>query len=182
MTPAGYMAKRVKTPVGFHADGVLDVYSLSSCVNHDFADYIEYWKHNGYWLFDSPEIIQAVAQDNHIQLEGTLLFYYEVHEKEFDGKNWFPHQAEASFPTNVRAPSEKTLDGFDVVTFFARSSPECSPLSCNGMAGKIPTNEHCLLDSFDDAYAKVTAGAFNQAEPGPYRIFAVYSVPLGDRP
>jgi len=182
MTPAGYMAKRVKTPVGFQADGVLDVYSLSSCINDDFADYIQYWKHNGYWLFDSPEIIQAVAQDNHIQLEGTLLFYYEVHEKEFDGKNWFPHQAEASFPTNVRAPCEKTLDGFDVVTFFARSSPECSPLSCNGMAGKIPTNEHCLLDSFDDAYAKVTAGAFNQAEPGPYRIFAVYSVPWGDRP
>jgi len=27
MTPAGYMAKRVRTPVGFHADGVLDVYS-----------------------------------------------------------------------------------------------------------------------------------------------------------
>jgi hypothetical protein len=25
MTPAGYMAKRVQTPVGFHADGVLDV-------------------------------------------------------------------------------------------------------------------------------------------------------------
>ncbi len=64
------MAKRVQTPVGFHTDGVLDLYSLSSHVNDDFADYIQYWKHNGYWLFDSPEIIQAVAHDNHIQLEG----------------------------------------------------------------------------------------------------------------
>src|SRR4051794_10172300 len=177
MTPAGYMAKRVETPVGFHADGVLDVYSVSNCVNEDFADYIHYWKHNGYWLFDSPEIIQAVAQDNHIQLEGTSLFYYEVYEKEFDGKNWLPYQSEASFPTNVLVPSDKTLEGFDVVTFFARSSPECSPLSCNGMAGKIRTNHHCLLVSFEDAYAQVSTGAFNQAEPGPYRIFAVYSVP-----
>ena len=38
MIPAGYMAKRVETPVGFHADGVLDVYSVSNCVNEDFAD------------------------------------------------------------------------------------------------------------------------------------------------
>jgi len=173
MTPAGYMAKRVKTPVGFHADGVLD---------DDFADYIQYWRHNGYWLFDSPEIIQAVAQGNHIQLEGTSLFYYEVYEKEFDGENWLPHQPEAALLTNVRIPSEKMLEGFDVVTFFAHSSPECSPLSCNGMAGEIRTNEHCLLDSFENAYENVSAGAFNQAEPGPYRIFAVYSVPWGTRP
>jgi hypothetical protein len=182
MTPAGYMAKRVKTPVGFHADGVLDVYSVSGCVNDDFADYIQYWKHNGFWLFDSPEIIQAVAEDNHIQLEGASLFYYEVYEKEFDGKNWLPHQPGASVPTNVLVPSEKTLEGFDVVTFFAHNSPECSPLSCNGLAGEMHTNEHCLLDSFEDAHAKVNAGAFNQAEPGPYRIFAVYSVPWGKRP
>ena len=33
------------------------------------------------------------------------------------------------------------------------------------------------LDSFEEAYEGVSAGAFNQAEPGPYRIFAVYSVP-----
>jgi len=64
---------------------VLDVYSVSNCVNDDFADYIKYWKHNGYWLFDSPEIIQTVARENSIQLAGTLLFYYEVFEKEFDG-------------------------------------------------------------------------------------------------
>jgi len=174
------MAKRVQTPAGFHADGVLDVYSVSSHVNDDFADYIQYWKHNGYWLFDSPEIIRALAQDNHIQLEGTLLFYYEVYENEFDGKAWLPYQPEA-FLTNVRPPSEKTLRGFDVVTFFARSSPECSPLSCNGMAGEIRTNEHCLLVSFEEAYEKISAGAFNQAEPGPYRIFAVYSVPWDGR-
>jgi hypothetical protein len=182
MTPAGYMAKRVKIPEGFHFDGVLDIYSLSGCVNDDFADYIQYWKHNGYWLFDSPEIIQAVSRENHIQLDGTSLFYYEVYEKEFDGKNWVSHQPEASFATNVLIPSEKMLEGFDVATFFAHSSPECSPLSCNRMAGEMPTNQHCLLDSFEYAYEKVSAGAFNQTEPGPYRIFAVYSVPWGNRP
>jgi hypothetical protein len=176
MISAGYMAKRVQNPNGFHADRVLDVYSVSSHVNDNFGDHIPYWKHKGYWLFDSPEIIQAVAPENHIQLEGALLFYYEVYEKEFNGKTWLPYEGEA-FPTNVLPPSEKALKGFDVVTFFAHSSPECSPLSCNGMAGEIPTNEHCLLVSFEEAYEKITTGTFNQAEPGPYRIFAVYSIP-----
>lgn len=133
------MAKRVQPPVGFHLKRVRDVYSVSNCINDDFADYIQYWKHNGYWLFDSPGILQAVAQHNHIQLEGTSLFYYEVYENEFDGKNWLPYEPEASFPTKVVVPSQKSLEGFDVVTFFAHNSPECSPLSCNGMADELPT-------------------------------------------
>ncbi len=39
-----------------------------------------------------PEIIRSVAQHNHIQLKGTSLFYYEVYENEFDGKNWLPYK------------------------------------------------------------------------------------------
>lgn len=176
MVPAGYMAKRVQKPEGFGMDYVLDVYSVSSCVNDDFADYIEYWKYNGYWLFDSPEIIRTVARKNSIQLEETSLFYYEVYEMEFDGKNWCPYQPEPSFPTNVIPAPRKKLGGFDVVTFFAKNAPECSPLSCNGMAEEIRTNVHCLLTTFEEAYDKVTNGVFNNAEPGPYRIFAVYSL------
>ena len=177
MKPAGYMAKTVQSPVGFHAEGVRDVYSVSGCVNSNFADHIQFWKHNGFWRFDSPEIIERLAQENQIQLKATTLFYYEVHEMEFDGKNWLAYQPDASFPTNVVVPSQKILEGFDVVTFSTHNAPECSPLSCNGMADEIPTNEHCLLHSFDEAYSNIAAGAFNQAEPGPYRIFAVYSTP-----
>jgi hypothetical protein len=176
MIPAGYMAKRVHKPKGFRVDGIADVYSVSGCVNTDFADYIGYWKHNGYWLFDSPEIIRAVAQENSIQLDGTFLFYYEVYEMEFDGKTWSPYLAEPSFPTNVIAPQGKVLEGFDVVTFHAKNAPEHSPLSCNGIAEEIRTNQHCLLESFAEAYDRLSGGAFNNAEPGPYRIFAVYSV------
>ena len=155
-------------------DHVTDIYSVSSHVNDDFADYIYYWKHNGYWLFDSPEIIRSVAQENSIELKGTSLFYYEAHEMEFDGESWQAYAPE--FPTNVTPPSERKLEGFDVVTFYARNAPECSPLSCNGMAEELRTNAHCLFASFDEAYTNVNNGAFNNSEPGPYRIFAVYSV------
>jgi hypothetical protein len=176
MVPAGYLAKRVQTPKGFHIDGVLNVYSVSDCVNDDFADYIKYWKHNGYWLFDSPEVIQTVARENSIQLDGTTLFYYEVYEEEFDGRSWCPYQPQPSFPTHITPASGKKLEGFDVVTFSANTSPECSPLSCNAVAKEIRTNEHCLLATFQEAHAQLTSGAFKDAEPGPYRIFAVYSV------
>jgi hypothetical protein len=176
MFPAGYMAKRAQTPKGFHIDHVDKVYSVSGCVNENFADYIKYWKHNGYWLFDSPEIIRRVARENSIQLEGTFLFYYEVYEMEFDGQSWRPYQPESSFTTNINPAAGKKLEGFDVVTFSANTSPECSPLSCNGMAKEIRTNDHCLLASFEVAYDNVTNGVFKDAEPGPYRIFAVYSL------
>jgi hypothetical protein len=92
-------------------------HSVSGCVNDNFADYIKYWKHNGYWLFDSPEIIRAVARENSIQLEGTSLFYYEVYEMEFDCQSWSPYQPERSIPTNIIPALGKRLEGFDVVTF-----------------------------------------------------------------
>ena len=42
------------------AERVSDIYSVSGCVSKNFADYINYWKHNGYWFFDSPRIIQLL--------------------------------------------------------------------------------------------------------------------------
>ncbi len=172
------MAKRVQKPKGFNMDRVVEVYSVGGCVNDDFADYINFWKHNGYWLFDSPEIIRTVAKENAISLEGAQFFYYEVYEKEFDGKIWSAYEPEASFATNVAQPSAKVLEGFDVVTFYCRNAPEHSPLSCNGLAKRISTNPHCLLNSFEEAFAALNEGAFEKSEPGPYRIFAVYSVEM----
>ena len=177
MIPVGYMAKRVRTrPDWLQAPQVVDIYSVSNCQCENFADYIPFWKHNGYWFFDSPGIIQSVARANSISLEETSLFFYEAHEMEFDGELWGPWSPEPSFPTNVVPPSMKRLEGFDVVNFTARNSPECSGLSCSNLARDLPTNTHCLFDSFDVAERSVSNGAFNESEAGPYRIFAVYSV------
>jgi hypothetical protein len=75
MIPVGYMAKRVTVrPSWLKAGSVEDVYSVSGCISEDFTDYINYWKHNGYWFFDSPEIITQLARDNSLDLTGTNLF------------------------------------------------------------------------------------------------------------
>lgn len=177
MIPAGYMAKRVlPKPDWLLAPHVLDIYSVSGCVSGFFADYVDCWKHNGHWFFDSPQIITSVAKDESIDLLGNLLFYYEIYEKEFDGKGWTPYQHDDSRPTEIVQPQTKGLVGFDVVTFYARNAPECSPLSCNGLAHEIPTNSHCLLNSFQESFKALETGAFDNSEPGPYRIFAVYTV------
>jgi hypothetical protein len=178
MVPVGYMAKRrlQKKPDWVKDSTVNEIYSVCDCVSKNFADYVKFWKHNGYWLFDSPEIIKHVAAQNGIDLRDTSLFFYEAHEMEFDGEHWRLWACDPSFKTAVSLPSTKQLEGFDVVNFTARTGPECSTLACTRLAEELGTNSHCLFDSFEQAWKSVDDGSFNDCEPGPYRIFAVYSV------
>jgi hypothetical protein len=179
MIPAGYMAKKIFNEADWIKTlGVDDVFSVSGCMSKDFADYINYWKHNGYWFFDSPEAIKNLARDHTFDLTGTKFFYYEVYELEYveDKNEWRTFAPEASFVTNVVVPKEKHLEGFDVVTFSVGTGSECSPLSCNSLAREIKVNRHSLLSTFDEAKQSLESGKFKNLEPGPYRIFAVYSV------
>lgn len=179
MISVGYMAKRIAPkPDWLKSDQVKDIYSVSSCMSEDFCDYISYWKHNGYWLFDSPEIIKGIAEENNIDLKGATIFYYEAHELQLrqDELIWEEFSPEESFATNVVPPIRKQLMGYDVVSFAAGNAPECSYLSCNHMAEEIEVNEHCLIESFERAMDLINRKVFVGCEPGPCRIFAVYMV------
>ena len=179
MIPVGYMAKSMlNVHKAFVTTDIDAIYSVSGCIFKDFADYIQFWKHNGYWFFDSPHIIQQIAKEHAIDLTETKFFYYEVYNLEFHENNeWKSFEPEASFTTNIEKPSSKNLEGYDIVTFSGGNSAECSPLSCNNLANTIPVNKYCLLPSFDEAHQLLENGKFQNCEPGPYRIFAVYSVP-----
>jgi len=142
MTPAGYMAKRVvPRPDWINAPKVDDVYSVSGCVSEYFADYIKYWRHNGYWFFDSPDIIKSLAHEHAIDLRDCRFFYYEVFEEEFNGEKeiWEPFKPD------------------------------------DGSRG-VKTNRHCLFASFEEAKSHIEGHDFDNSEPGPFRVFAVYSV------
>jgi hypothetical protein len=180
MIAVGYMAKNVaKKPDWLISDSVTDIYSVQGCSSHDFADYIKFWKHNGYWFFDTPEIINQVASENAIDMTGMTFFYYEAYEKQYDEeeKSWNDFEPEPSFPTNVRLPEKKQLEGYDVVPFSVQTSAECSVISCCNLAQFTPVNAHCLLETFDEAKAHLESGKFSDTEPGPFRIFAVYTLP-----
>jgi len=112
MVPAGYMAKRVVArPDWLPAERVSSIYSVSGCVSENFADYINFWKHNGYWLFDSPDVIIEVARENNIDLAETTLFYYEVHDLQLNSGASKSIVPEPSFGTNVSVPQAKVLEG-----------------------------------------------------------------------
>jgi len=179
MIPVGYMAKRISArPQWLNAGRVHDLYSVSNCISKDFTDYIGHWKHNGYWFFDTPATIRDLAKDNGIDLIGTTLFFYEAHDRQFDDTTgqWVAFEPERAFTTQVTVPHRKILQGFDVVTFSVGTSAECSPLSCNALAAEVETNAHCLLASLDQAQQLLEGGVFKNTEPGPCRIFVVYSL------
>jgi len=180
MTPAGYMAKFVVShPEWLKAPNVEHIYSVSGCVSKTFDDeYILNWKHNGYWLFDSIGIIEDIAKVKAIDLDACTVFYYEIFEKEFDeaAKAWSSFEPQSDWPVAVEPPAGAQLMGFDVVSYWARTSPECSPFSCNGLAETMPVNRHCLLDSFEQAVEALEAGRFDNTEPGPFRILSVWRI------
>ena len=185
MIPVGYMVKSVSPkPDYLKADQVADIYSVSNCISSDFADYINYWKHNGYWLFDSPEIIREIATEHQININNLQTFFYEAYELQYDEthREWQRYTPEPSFKTKVIIPMDKQLKGFDIVSFFSGNAPECSPLSCNHMAEVLKVNHHCLLETVEEAITLLETGAFENCEPGPYRLFAVYTVKTDDGP
>jgi len=125
MIPAGYMAKFVADrPDWLGAAGVKDVYSLSACVSSCFADdcHTE-WRHNGFWLFDSIDVIQEIAAKKSVDLTDASFFYCETYEWQFDdeGREGALQAPDQAFATNVANPEIKTLRGFDVVTFYSGS-------------------------------------------------------------
>jgi hypothetical protein len=179
MIPVGYMGKRIVQRTDWlKVPSVKEIFSVSHCVSDNFMDYIDCWKHNGYWFFNAPDDIMEVAKQNNVNLTGVRLFYYEVYNFQWNDTrcSWEKFSPETAFKTDVMVPASKQLEGYDVVTFWAGNGPECSPLSCNGPAEEIPTNQHCLLQSFEQAKRLVEEGKFKDGEPGPLRIFAVYSI------
>ncbi|MCV6636840.1 hypothetical protein [Candidatus Albibeggiatoa sp. nov. NOAA] len=194
MIPIGYLPKIiVKKPDCLNAENVIDIYSVGDCISGSFADYIDYWVHNGYWIFNSLEDIQNLVKQEGLSFAGTRMFYYEAYQYEFDQDNqkWLAFFPTQSIPTDVQMPTHKSLAGYDIVTFNRRTNPACSPhscdyvalpehspLSCNYVAAEsgIVVNKHCLFHTFEEAKEALEMGVFEKAEPGLYRIFAVYTV------
>ncbi|NVK38650.1 MAG: hypothetical protein HWE18_12055 [Gammaproteobacteria bacterium] len=181
MIPVGYMYKSVsKRPDWLNASVVRDIYSVSGCTSKDFDDWVDEWKHNGFWLFDSPKIMQEIASTKGVDLSQMTLFFYKSSDKEWDEEQeeWVSFKPEGDFDTNIVLPKKTKLEGYDVVSFYLNASCECSPLSCNHLAESIKVNEHCLFESYEEAEKLIKSGELDGCEPGPYRVFEVHSVQI----
>ena len=179
MIPAGYMYKQIiGKPDWIKSSAVKEIYSVSNCISHNFADFMQFWKNNGFWFYNSQDIILEIAKDNQINLTKSTAIYYEVFNQQFneDSKSWESYKPETDFVTNISIPTTKLLLGYDVVTFSVQTCPECSPLSCNMLADELTVNNYCLFDNFNTAKTSIENGSFTNSEAGSFRIFAVYKV------
>ncbi len=184
MIRLGYMRKQPQAIPDFLEDkNVKAIYSVASCQGDYFTrNWIDYWKHNGYWFYNTPEDIDALCKENNIDYSDTILFYYEGYELEFDfdeqgEEEWKPYACDKDMKTDVRIPLEKHLVGFDVVEYCCRNSAEDSLASCcKDIAVACTLNEYCLFDTFEEAKQALVSGIYHDAEPGPYRILAVYLI------
>lgn len=177
MIPLGYTAKHIEdNPFWLDVAGVKAIYSVSNCLSEDFADYIQYFKHNDYFFFDSPEAIKNLAKEHEIKLDETTFFYFEMYEKEYFEETLWTNINQVQ--TNVEKPKDKSFHGFDVVTYSMGDAPECSPLSCNSLAKETQVNEYCLFDTFKEAAQHLEKGFFKDSEPSPYRVLSVYTITL----
>ena len=183
MISAGYLYKQVSSRSDWLGKPGLPqrIYSMSPHISRDFAEYVSLSLHNGFWLFDRPEIMEDIAAQLGVNLNGLTCFYYEEYNLQYDTERdcWLPVEPDQNIPTAVELPKKATLEGYDIVTFSTGNSPECSPLSCNAIAADVTVNDNCLFDSLDDAKRALESGLFRNAEPGPCRIVAVHTVDRG---
>jgi len=168
----GYFPKRTRQrPDWLEAAGVDEVCSVSTCVSSGPGDWIQRWRHNALWVYDSPALAWSVVPES---ARGEFdLYAYRMYPVEW--------AAGARRPLAMPPlPGLEPLDasfarlGHDVVSRSAGTSFECSPLSCNSMAREHPVNRHCLIE--DAATAFRLAGEFESGsgEPGPYCVIEVW--------
>jgi len=173
MIDGGYFAKRIASkPEWLNAPAVREICSASDCISVAPEGWIKYWLHNEFgWFNRVCDALAVLPPDQRAQFR---LFAYRIYHQRFSAGARY----ELALPGDVRPdpipPAFESL-GFDSVNKSLESvlGFECSPLSCNSMAGEIETNEYCLFDSVDAAVAGAIRFSVEQPEPGDYYVIEV---------
>jgi hypothetical protein len=134
---------------------------------------MDHWLHNEWGFFDTWTDARRVAPS---KFDGFAMFAYRLLPARFK------HGRTSSltirdFPVD-RLPAGFVSLGFDVVSMDASSSFECSPLSCNGLAGEVAVNRYCLVEDLGEAMALADRFSREEPEPGPYYVLEVLRQPV----
>ena len=94
-------------------------------MSQHFADYIDLWRHNGFWLFDHPQIIIEICLEKSINLSELRFLYLESELRQYDPaqKKWIDCAPDLPFPTNVESVVGTERLGYDVVTVSCVNMP-----------------------------------------------------------
>jgi hypothetical protein len=168
---AGYFPKRIALrDEWLKAPGVREIWSGSDCISKSPSDWIDKWRHNALWLFDSPEIATSVLSSE--EAKTFTIVGYRVWDRMFDDGRDVVLPVET--PVLPEPGIEYVSIGFDAVG-RSHDSFEHSPLSCNGGAETFPTNDACLFRTLEEAIAGAKEFSTGSWEPGPYWVVEVLS-------
>ncbi len=172
--PIGYFPKRIAPrPEWLKAPSVVDICSVSECMSPGPEGWINHWRQNDMWMYDTEEIARSIVGDSP-EKTAFHMFAYRIVPLLFD-----QGQSEVlAMPslTVQELPADYRFLGFDIVSRSQGACFECSPLSCNGVAETEAVNAHCLVDNEETALRLAHAFS-NQSigcEPGPYCVIEVW--------
>ncbi len=149
----GFLAKKiVSRPNWLKCSAVQEVCSVSECISAGPPDRIDSWVHNDVGFYDTEDLALTVVPEQ--EREEYDLFAYRIwplrfHE-ELAEEEWNPVEKWAELPEEPELSRYGRI-GYDLVGNDLSDFFECSPLSCNGVAGEIEVNQFCLIDDHDDA-------------------------------
>ncbi len=170
-TLIGYFPKQRSAPTSWMSSiGIRDVASASLCISSGPREWATAPKHNDWGLFNDPGSAWSVVKPE--QRAEFRMHAYRLYHARFSRGREHPFEQ----PDLPVAPLDDSFGclGWDVVS-RGRTTFECSPLSCNLVATRIPTNAYCLLpDVFRACYLAETA-ELDGCEPGPSYIVEVWA-------
>jgi hypothetical protein len=153
---------------------VQEVCSVSDCMSGAPTGWIDEWKHNAWFVYDTEEMAWRVVHDDPAAYD---MYAYKLFPFVFDGG--------AGSAVDVVSTATANLSDFDFVGYDPVSREldvigfGCSPLSCNKGFERYPVNRFCLLDDLEGAW-RITDEIAKAAketgswEPGPYCLCEVY--------
>lgn len=168
----GYFPKKVtENPAHQKVSNVKEICSAGLCFFEEPGDWLEKWKHNEYFLYDTPEIAKSIIEDlaDRDQYDLYAFKQYPIRIEEGNATE------EEIKSINVEALSDAfRFLGYDAVSKDMSEEFGCSPLSCNYGADIIATNEYCLFSTFEEALSGAKIFSTGEWEAGPYYIIEVY--------
>jgi hypothetical protein len=193
----GYFPRRQTGPPPNYQlpPGVAEIANVGHYTSDGPANWIDQWRHNAMWFFDSEALARKVITDAiQIDIESdpqrdppwrvklsrepgcSYDFYaYKVFPCCFvDGRR---EDYDLSGLNCEPLPADYERLGYDAVSGEGVANLACSPLFCNGRAGDIPVNRFCLIDEPERALAlaQVFSGSHgNGCEPGNYFVLEVW--------
>jgi hypothetical protein len=165
---AGYFPKRVVArPEWLAVPRVREIWSVSACMAPAPEGWIDQWKHNDFWLFDSVDLAASVVSPE--ERDAFTVVAYRIWDTMLDQGLEVPLEGLAAVAGPE--PSFESV-GFDAVS-REHSDFSHSPLSCNHAASTFDTNEECLFRTAEEAISGAKAFSTGNWEPGPYCVVEV---------